>query len=160
MLCKFRLFSVFIISSVLFISCGGAKQQKVDPLTLQDDSVITVKLGKKELDLVVASTPRAKAQGLSDRNAIPKDGMIFFFYEPEIQTFWMKNMHFPIDIVWIYKNEVIGIEASAPIPQEGVNDWDLPKYKSPSAADAVVELNAGDAKKFNITKGMILEIIK
>ena len=50
--------------------------------------------------------------GLSGKKAIKDDeGMLFVFEKPGNYGFWMKDMKFPIDIIWISKDfSVIGIE--------------------------------------------------
>jgi len=37
--------------------------------------------------------------------------MLFVFEEPKIRSFWMKDMSFPIDIIWVDEGlEIVGIE--------------------------------------------------
>ncbi len=41
-------------------------------------------------------------QGLSGRDSLPTDyGMLFVFPKSDIYEFWMKDMKFPLDIIWI-----------------------------------------------------------
>ena len=52
--------------------------------------------------------------GLSNRNSLGEDaGMLFIFAEEGTPGFWMKEMKFPIDIVWIDEEfRIAGIEKS------------------------------------------------
>ncbi|MDR2425794.1 MAG: DUF192 domain-containing protein [Endomicrobium sp.] len=161
---KIKLF-LLIIFSAFIVSCVFTKQQMVshksqikDIFSIPDGSILKVRLADNELNLVVANSPKAKAEGLSNKEKIPEDGMIFFFYESDIQSFWMKEMKFPIDIIWISGNEVAGIEKNVPIPISTAKIGDLKIYKSPQRADTVIELEAGSADKLNIVFGSILEV--
>jgi uncharacterized membrane protein (UPF0127 family) len=56
----------------------------------------------------VARTPQQLQNGLSNRKTLsPRRGMLFVFSNSEIQSMWMPNMYFPLDIVWINKDRVI-----------------------------------------------------
>ena len=165
---NFKFMALITVFTFCFASCmmfnhkpeqKNSEQQKTkDIYSMADGSVLKVKLGDKELSLVVANSPTAKAQGLSGKNQIPEDGMIFFFYELDTLYFWMKDMNFPIDILWLNGNKVIGIEKNVPIPVEHTKDTDLIVYKSNDKANTVIELEAGAADKLNIIPGSILII--
>jgi uncharacterized membrane protein (UPF0127 family) len=62
----------------------------------------------------------------------------------------MKGMRFPLDIVWIAKDRVIGVAKNVPVPPNGQPSIDLPTYSPPSAVDYVLELNAGQSQFFDI----------
>ncbi len=50
----------------------------------------------------VADTEREREQGLSGTKRLPEGvGKLFVFDTPALYGFWMKNMRYPIDIVWI-----------------------------------------------------------
>ena len=51
--------------------------------------------------LVIADTEATRARGLSYLKNIPDGtGMFFIFDKPGYLSFWMKDMNFPIDIIW------------------------------------------------------------
>ena len=53
-------------------------------------------------------TDPEKAQGLMFRESMPTDaGMVFLFDGLEIRPFWMKNCHFPLDIVYATKDGTV-----------------------------------------------------
>ena len=98
----------------------------------------------------VVDTPEEKAQGLSDRPCIEADrGMLFVFDKPGQYPFWMKDMKFPIDIVWISSDKkVVKVEANvspSTYPMLFKNDNELAQY--------VLELQAIRAKDLNIELG-------
>jgi uncharacterized membrane protein (UPF0127 family) len=56
----------------------------------------------------IADTPEKRVIGLSDRDFLPSNtGMLFKFDTSDIYGIWMKDMHFPIDIIWLDKNKVV-----------------------------------------------------
>lgn len=96
----------------------------------------------------IADTDRERARGLMFRKDLDLEkGMLFVFDEEGKHSFWMKNMEFPIDIIWMNTDkEVVSIdknvqpciaeECRAILPEEKV------RY--------VLELNSGMADKFSI----------
>jgi uncharacterized membrane protein (UPF0127 family) len=60
-----------------------------------------VRIGTVALTVELAVTPEERIRGLSGRNEIGADGLLFIFPESADHGIWMKDMHFPIDIIWI-----------------------------------------------------------
>ena len=108
----------------------------------------------------VASTALEKTRGLSFRPSLAaNDGMLFIFGgSGSIQTFWMKDMNFPLDMIWISGNTVVGFAQNVPAPAAGTQLWQLPIYSSPNNTDKVLEVNAGTVAKFNIKVGDVVTI--
>jgi len=101
----------------------------------------------------VASTEAAQEQGLSGRDSLALDhGMLFVFPAAGSYGFWMKDMKFPIDIVWVSSGTVVGWEADVD-PQIGAPDGDLTVYYPPQAVDSVIELPAGKAAALDLAVG-------
>jgi uncharacterized membrane protein (UPF0127 family) len=102
----------------------------------------------------VASTALEQTRGLSFRPSLgAKSGMLFIFGNGSIQTFWMKDMNFPLDMIWISGNTVVGFAQDAPAPAPGAQLWELPIYTSPANTDKVLEVPAGTVAKYNIKVG-------
>lgn len=60
------------------------------------------------LDCEIAESSEARTQGLMFReNLEEKRGMLFVFKNTVNNTFWMKNMKFPLDIIWADENKII-----------------------------------------------------
>lgn len=99
----------------------------------------------------VVDTPLLRARGLSGRAALaPQEGMLFLFEAPAIQSFWMKDMRFAIDIVWIHDGKIVGISPDLPPPDERL---DLPRFHSPVPCDVVLEVRAGAARRWGLALG-------
>ncbi len=106
--------------------------------------------------IIVADVVRAENErnaGLSGREAMGvNEGMLFLFDEPGRYGFWMKGMKFPIDIIWINGNKVVGIEERAPIAGE-TRDREIPIYYPPEEVDKVLETVAGRARLLRLAIG-------
>ncbi len=101
----------------------------------------------------IASTDEEKILGLGGRKSLDDKlnvdtGMLFVFSEPSIEGFWMKDMNFPIDIVWMDQNKKITGYV------EGAKPEDFPKiYESPGEVSYVLEISKGQVKSKNIKIG-------
>ncbi|MDR1695889.1 MAG: DUF192 domain-containing protein [Endomicrobium sp.] len=142
---------VLIAPFLIFTACAANVSQTAKK-AYADGSVIGVEIAGKKFNLAAAATAHAKAKGLSGRDKMPSDGMIFLFGEPQPLSFWMKDMRFPIDIIWINGGKIVSITENA-VPEPGVKDEDLKRYFPGSSADTVIELNAGDCGKYKIKAG-------
>ncbi len=91
----------------------------------------------------VANTTELRIKGLSGRDSIDdKKGMLFVFDRAESPSFWMKDMNFPIDIIFFDKDWNI-VDIKENFPAESYPETYTPKEK----AKYVVEVNAGFAKR-------------
>lgn len=102
----------------------------------------------------ISDSPTERMRGLSGRTEIPGNyAMLFVFEEEDRHGFWMKEMHVPIDIVWVTKNGVIiGVE-------EAVSPDTYPdSYYPPEPVLYVLETRAGEARKLGWTKGTSVDL--
>ena len=99
-----------------------------------------VQVGNQRFRVEVAATEAARERGLSDRTSLPAEvGMWFVLPEVGQHGFWMKDMEFPIDLVWIGPDQmVLGSERLAPC-----GPYVCPTHYSPGLANYVLEVNAG-----------------
>ncbi len=99
-----------------------------------------------QISVMVADTEAAHKQGLSGRESIKDNqGMLFLFDQPYKYMFWMKDMKFPLDIVFIRDGRIVDMATDLPAPKEG----ESPATFTPKEmADRVLEVNAGTAKRF------------
>ncbi len=112
-----------------------------------------VVVGTKTFRVEIASTTLEKGLGLSGRASLAEgSGMFFIFDAPSSYGFWMKDMKFPIDIIWISGDRVVGFAENA-APEPGKALWNLKIYEPPQAVDRVLEVNAGDVAKYEIKVG-------
>jgi uncharacterized membrane protein (UPF0127 family) len=114
---------------------------------------LTISGSKAKIEAEVAKTEAAQEKGLGGRPCIGEDqGMLFVFNSPDYYRFWMKDMKFSIDIVWIDKNkEIIDVDHNI-APSTYPSDFAPLK-----PAQYVLELKAGQAEKLNFNEGMRLK---
>ncbi len=111
----------------------------------------TVKINNHTFKLFVAKSDKDKQIGLSKYKKIDStQGMVFSFSKASYYPFWMKEMKFPIDIIFIKDGEIVTIYKNAPAPK---NDSNPPVYNSTAPADTVLEVNAGLSQKYNFKEG-------
>lgn len=116
------------------------------------DSTPNITINNRTIDVEIADNDAERAQGLSGRKNLENDhGMLFIFPTSGFYSFWMKDMNFPLDFVWIDQDKVVDIMENIPQPAKG--EMNLPTYTSTSPVDKVLEISAGDIKKLNIAKG-------
>ncbi|MCX6747455.1 MAG: DUF192 domain-containing protein [Candidatus Nomurabacteria bacterium] len=101
-----------------------------------------------------ADTKEAQALGLSFRTPLKEDeGMLFVFDRPNTYKFWMKDMNFAIDMIWLDVNKkIVYIERNA-TPES------YPKLFGPDQdAKYVLEVIAGFSAKHNLKIGDSLDL--
>lgn len=107
--------------------------------------------------LEVARTPQEVAQGLMFRESLsPASGMVFVFDGLEPRSFWMKNCHFALDMVFARKDGTV-VDVLENVPPCEADP--CPSYPSKAPADTVVELSAGEAKRNGVTVGSRLRFL-
>ncbi len=99
----------------------------------------------------VVNTDALRQRGLMFRENLPQGtGMFFVFDEALIYPFWMKNMKFPIDILWMDEAKAV-VHLAASVPPCASES--CPVYTPAAKAKYVLEIPSGDALKYGITVG-------
>jgi uncharacterized membrane protein (UPF0127 family) len=110
---------------------------------------VAVNVGGATVHAEVAADSKARARGLSGRRSLAEGrGMLFVYPDHAGRTYWMKGMRFPIDIIWIDRGRVRGVQRDAPVPHGR-----LPLYSSRGPADHVLEVPAGWARRHGTKRG-------
>ncbi|MDO8443513.1 MAG: DUF192 domain-containing protein [Candidatus Azambacteria bacterium] len=147
------------ISGILIISLAGVifyfQYQKN-----ADKNSITIFTAIRPIKIQVefAQTAQELETGLMNRDSLETNsGMFFVFPDEKPRNFWMKDTLIPLDMIFISKNgRVNEITTQEPCPEIGA----CPIYESKSPARYVLEINAGQAEKWNMSAGDIIEIPK
>ncbi len=101
--------------------------------------------------VAIADNPAARDRGLSGLSHLKENqGMLFLFNEPGIYGFWMKDMNFDIDFIWMHNNKIVEITENAQASHYPEN---LKTYFPSKIINSVLEVNAGWAQKNNIEVG-------
>jgi hypothetical protein len=117
-----------------------------------------VKINDQIIIAEVAHDEESRNLGLSGREKLNiNEGMLFIFEDPGIYPFWMKDMKFPIDIIWIDSdNRIADIDANVQ-PEPGVPEEGLMQYKPPIPVERVLELRAGRAQLLSAEVGDLIK---
>lgn len=111
-----------------------------------------VKINNQSFNATVAASEKEREIGLSETKSLqPNQGMIFLFDRPDYYSFWMKNMKFPIDIIYINNDTIVTIISNAPFPKN--NSESLTVYASISPANKVLEIQGGLSEKYKFKNG-------
>jgi uncharacterized membrane protein (UPF0127 family) len=104
-----------------------------------------------EAGVEIAQTSAQLQTGLMNRENLQENtGMLFIFKSEDRHSFWMKNMSFPIDIIWINANlKVVDITREA----QTCRIEPCPAYTPSAPAKYVLEVPAGFAQKNLIETG-------
>lgn len=138
------------LSILLLIFIWSMVNKKAElPVDSSSDESILISVGGTKIKAELADTPRKRVQGLSGRLLLGDDtGMLFVFEKEDFHGIWMKDMLFPIDIVWIDEGMVV-IDVKRNTEPESYPDVFKPKDK----AKYVLEVNAGFARSHDMEIG-------
>lgn len=166
-----RVLSFVVIVVVVLISISYFQNKSYlsnDFDVLSDGDIVEINIRNQDanfsqginLQVEVVNTPASTAQGLSGRDEIGQDGMLFVFPERSMRNFWMKEMKFNLDIVWIDGNEVVKISKDVLKPDPDTAEENLQLISSGQPTDKVLELDSGDVDRLNIQVGNVVVLKK
>lgn len=134
----------FLIGLAFFLGCGYLFLHEPAQIHTQ-----TITIGNTLIKVEVRDTEAGRELGLSGRNSLEKDhGMLFVFETPGPYGFWMKDMKFALDMIWISEDmRVVGVVRDA-------KPEDYPLIYNPrSDVKYVVEVPAGYSAEHGIDTG-------
>jgi uncharacterized protein len=146
-----------VITGTLIIVCAGVigyyylKPHTKEYLENQIPSIVIRDVG---ITAEVAKTEDELVRGLGGRKELgEKDGMLFQFNKADYHGIWMKDMLFPIDIIWI------GDDLTIVDITESVTPDTYPKIFEPKQpARMALEVNARFAAVYRIKVGDTLRM--
>jgi hypothetical protein len=120
-----------------------------------------IEIGGQIVKVELATTPFEHKRGLSGRDRIEENsGMLFIFDKPGKYPFWMKDMKFAIDIIWIESVHADPRYEKILYIKKDVQPESYPKTFGPGPDDGyaeyVLEVNAGFSDKNNLKVGDIV----
>lgn len=150
-----RLASIVITFAIGIASCSSPVPHEAQELPVTAE----VELGGQVIGLEVAQTPEEHAIGLMFREALADDrGMLFPVNPPRPVTLWMKNVEFPLDMLFLVEEEIVAIQANVPPCAEEIS---CPTYGPEELPiDAVLEIRGGLAEELGVQVGDIVGIEK
>jgi len=112
-----------------------------------------IEINNTSFKVKIAENPSEWKIGLSNiDNLEEKEGMLFIFPILAERSFYMKNMNFAIDLLWIKDNIIVGMEKNM-LPDNGEK-----YYNSVEEIDMVLELKAGSIDNYNLNINNIIKI--
>ncbi len=145
----------FVISVIIIgiLACLVIFFPRVHKTEVKNDNT-TVNTNHSKLSLDIADTDEERELGLGGRESMSESsGMLFVFETPDKYAFWMKDMRFPLDIIWMDENyQIVYIE-------KGLTPETFPQMYEPDTNSLyVLEVNAGFAEKNNLKIGDKLDL--
>jgi len=108
---------------------------------------VKVTVGQATVQAEAVRTPERLYLGLSYRTELPEGrGMLFFMPQKEVQTFCMRGMRLPLDLIWISDGRVAGLTRNVPPNFPG-------NLNSPAPVTHVLEVPGGFADRHGIKAG-------
>ncbi len=115
-----------------------------------------IAIGLNSIRITIADTETERSLGLSGTSSLPKrHGKWFVFNTPGKYGFWMKDMNYPIDIVWVRDDMIVSSVEENVLPES------FPEVVYPKEnIRFVLEINAFEARELGITTGTLLTLKK
>jgi len=139
---------------LVIITAGLFFWQKSSPKVVvgfhqNDDSLV-------EVQAEIAKSEKELAKGLSQRKTLREnEAMLFVFQTEQFLAFWMKDVLFPLDIIFLNKDKQIVkiVEMAEPCLEN------CPSFFSDQPSQYVVEVQGGFCQQHNITEESKVEFI-
>lgn len=158
---------ISVIGIIVLLGLGlvilNSVDQPLDQLSqlksISDHSQVEINLGDQQLSVEVVNTPESIVQGLSGRTEMGSHGMLFVLPEKGQPQFWMKEMRFDLDLVWIADSQIVEITGRVPKPESQILPGQLPRYLPQESVDMVLEIEAGQADDWQLQVGDDLTLV-
>ena len=148
-------FAVLILIIFFIVGFFLIKNAFDYPRTWSAENIKYVNIGGSKVKVELALTSQAQELGLSGRAELAEDeGMLFVFSVPDKYYFWMKDMNFAIDMIWISEDlKIIYIKKDArpELYPETYGPEENAKY--------ILEVNSGFSDKNNLKVGDKIKFI-
>lgn len=146
---------MLITIGLAIVILAGVLYLVLKPITVQ--AQLTYDGGT--MKVLVADSLLERSHGLSGTHidTLGADGMIFLFDDASVQTFWMNQMNYAIDVIWIKDGEIMKISENISPPAADSSEI-ARMSSSPFTVDNVLELPAGQASVRGLKVGMRLTV--
>lgn len=119
-----------------------------------------IKIGQNTIYAQIADTKNKQSMGLSyTKDLATSTGMLFIFDEIDEKNFWMKDMNYDLDIIWIDESKTVtGFFERVPTDSYNKKNPEQSKiYHSPENTKYVLEVPANTIKNLKIKVGDVLD---
>ena len=148
------IFSIFAIGALCIVLFLHFRSVPVDSGVSPSEYEASIVSGDLRIPVTIADTPAEQEQGLSDTRFLPGNtGKLFVFNTPGKYGFWMKDMHYPLDMVWIDSTmHIVGITMN-------INPDTYPTvFYPPQEVSYVLEVNAGFSTEHHFEVNQLLTL--
>jgi uncharacterized membrane protein (UPF0127 family) len=130
---------IILLMIVIYILTSKTSQS---PTKLRIGNKVTIKL-------IVANSEEKKIQGYSKQPPIDyQQGMLFVYQSPGFSSFWMREMLFNLDFIFIRQNRIVDLVENVKNPKD--NHGQIEFVNSRQAFDQALEVKAGFIKKYQV----------
>lgn len=149
---KFFWLIIFVISVVGMVIWRISSPSVI---SFKDHQKIPLFVRDQPLTVEVVNSTQSITTGLGNRQELGSDGMLFMFGKKQNISFWMKDMKFNLDFIWIADGKIVEVTPNVSAPQNFIENQDqnLPIYSPSQAVDMVLELPAGKSQLLHLEKG-------
>jgi len=154
---------LILVASSLVLRINSQKTKKAQETPIPSISPQPrrphIAINQTTLLLEIADTPEKKSRGLGNHKPLAdNEGMLFIYAPPQKVSFWMKDMTFSIDIIYINQGKIVEIYANVPAPSPNTLPYQLKSYPAHQPVDYVLETSAGWSEKNHIQVGDSVKI--
>ncbi|MBI2028885.1 DUF192 domain-containing protein [Candidatus Gottesmanbacteria bacterium] len=115
-----------------------------------------IKVGNASVFVTIADSENERVKGLSGTTGLADNqGMLFVYDRPGIYSFWMFEMLYPLDFIWINNDRVVEVSENIPNPTQ--NNPDPVTLVPSTPVDKILEVPAGFVAKNNIKVGDVVK---
>ncbi len=147
-----KLLLLMTLVAALAVGCVKSTSMQAEPTA---PYTTPLQVGSQTIFVEVADNDKSRQRGLSGRERLSdSQGMLFDFHDSGVSlpSFWMKEMTFSLDFIWIKDGLIIGITHEAPLENHVYNE-DYTIYRAPGPVDSVLEVNAKWAQDHRVKVG-------
>ena len=139
---------ILVLLVIIFLAIFNQAKISANPIA-------NLRINNQIIKAELVSSPLKEYIGLSKRNYLcPNCGMLFVFQDIDEREFVMRDMNFPLDIIFINNGKIINIAEN--LKPEGDKTENI--YKSAGVATQVLEVNGNYCQKYNIKTGDLVSI--
>ncbi|HLL61309.1 MAG TPA: DUF192 domain-containing protein [Candidatus Nitrosocosmicus sp.] len=142
---------ILIILALILVYFLGNHSENIFPSYQQKK----VKINNHIFTVYIADNDEKREQGLSYIKKLPENqGMLFIYNRPDYYQFWMKDMIISLDFIYLNNKTVVDL-------QENISPKTYPKsFTSKKPANNIIEVSAGDIKKYSIKIGDQIQFVE
>ena len=134
---------IFLLFFVLILLAGCQLQSTM--ITKE------ISINNSVIQAEVARTPKEAAKGLSGRKELCSGcGLLFEYPDYRVMNYWMRDMNFALDVIWIRDDLVAGFEENVPVLD---SEGQITRMQSKSEVNRVLEVNSGFVARNGIKEG-------